>query len=125
MNQDYPNFQARVSRIVRTRKDRVPGEFVMMDDGLLVPRTQRRLRFGFPLKGLVLAFLVCVAVKAYLIWFLGAELYQVEVLQLLNGSSLERVAGQILRPDAVSLWLVTQYEMIYQFALAYLAEANA
>ena len=85
MNQDYPNFRSRVDRINRARRDRVVGEFVLQSNGLLVPK-QRRLRFGFPLKGLILAFVIAVMVKAYLIWFLGLELYQLEMLRLLSGS---------------------------------------
>lgn len=121
MNQDYPNFQSRVARITNAQRDRVQGEFVLRTDGLLVPRTKRRLRFGFPIKGLTLAFLISIAVKAYLIWFLGADVYQNQVQQLLNGSSLEQVAGRILLPDSVSLWVVTQYEWLYQFVLEYRA----
>lgn len=111
MNQDYPNFQARVQRIDRARKNRVVGEFVLQSNGLLVPK-QRRLRFGFPLKGLIVAFLVAVAVKAYLIWFLGLDLYQAEVQELLSGSSFERVAARVLMPDQMTMWVVGVYDWL-------------
>lgn len=120
MNQDYPNFRSRVARITDARRDRVRGEFILRDDGLLVPRTRGSMRFGFPFKGLILSFILAVLVKAYLIWFLGAELYQAEVLELLSGTTLERAAGHVLLPDGLSMWVVTQYEWI----AAYIAETR-
>lgn len=111
MNQDYPNFQSRVQRIDRARRNRVEGEFVLQSNGLLVPKT-RRLRFRFPLRGLLTAFVAAIAVKAYLIWFLGLDLYQAEVLELLTGTSFEQVAGRILLPDHLTVWVVGQYDWI-------------
>jgi hypothetical protein len=111
MNQDYPNFKDRVQRIDRARRDRVVGEFVLQSNGLLVPK-QRRLRFGFPFRGLLAAFAITICVKAYLIWFLGIELYQAEILELLSGTSFEQAAARILMPDTVSLWVAGIYDMI-------------
>lgn len=111
MNQDYPNFQARVRRIDEARRNRVPGEFVLTSNGLVVPR-QKRLRFGFPLRGLVMAFVIAVAVKAYLIWFLGTEIYSAELIRLLNGTSFQQAAAHILMPDKVTLWVVGVYDWI-------------
>jgi hypothetical protein len=111
MNQDYPNFRSRVQRIDRARRNRVVGEFVLQSNGLLVPK-QRRLRFGFPLKGLILAFVIAIAVKAYLIWFLGLELYEAEVLELLSGTSFEQAAARILMPDQLTMWVVGGYDWI-------------
>lgn len=111
MNQDYPNFRSRVQRIDRARRNRVEGEFVLQSNGLLVPR-QRRLRFGFPLKGLIMSFVIAVAVKAYLIWFLGLELYSAEVLELLNGTSFQQAAARILMPDQLTMWVVGQYDWL-------------
>lgn len=119
MNQDYPNFQTRVSRINRDRQNRVHGEFVLHSNGILVPKS-RRLRFGFPLKGLVIAFVISVAVKAYLVWFLGTEAYQAEVLQLLQGSRLEVAAGRILLPDQLTMAVVGGYEWIAAQVAAFL-----
>lgn len=109
MNQDYPNFQSRVQRIDHARRNRVVGEFVLQSNGLLVPK-QRRLRFGFPLKGLIMAYVIAVAVKAYLIWFLGVEVYSAEVVALLNGTSFQQAAAYILMPDQVTMWMVGNYD---------------
>lgn len=111
MNQDYPNFRSRVQRIDEARRNRVVGEFVLQSNGLLVPK-QRRLRFGFPLRGLILAFLIAIAVKAYLIWFLGLELYEAEVLELLSGTSFEQAAARILMPDQLTMWVAGLYDWI-------------
>jgi hypothetical protein len=111
MNQDYPNFQSRIRRINRSRRNRVVGEFVLQSDGLLVPK-QRRLRFGFPFRGLFAAFVIAIAVKAYLIWFLGIDLYRAEVLELLSGSSFEQVAARIMMPDQLTMWVVGVYDWL-------------
>jgi hypothetical protein len=122
MNQDYPNFRSRVDRINYARQNQVQGEFILQSNGLLVPK-QRRLRFGFPLRGLIMAFIIAVMVKAYLIWFLGLELYQLEMLELLSGTSFEQAAARILMPDQLTLWVVGQYDWIWGHAMAWRASA--
>jgi len=125
MNQDYPNFRSRVQRIDRARRNRVVGEFVLQSNGLLVPK-QRMLRFGFPLRGLIIAFVIAVAVKAYLVWFLGNEIYSAEVLRLLSGTSFEQAAARILMPDQLTMWVVGQYDWIAaQYAAWQAAQAGA
>jgi hypothetical protein len=120
MNQDYPNFRSRVQRIDRARRNRVEGEFVLQSNGLLVPK-QRRLRFGFPLRGLIMAFVIAVAVKAYLIWFLGIEVYSAEMLELLSGTSYQQAAARILMPDQMTMWVVGQYDWLAAQYLAWQA----
>ena len=51
-------------------------------------------------------------VKPYLIWFLGLELYQLEMLRLLSGSRFEQAAARILMPDQLTVWMFSQYESI-------------
>lgn len=111
MNQDYPNFLARLQRIDRSSRNRVSGEFLLQSNGLLVPK-QKRLRFGFPLRGLIMAFVICVAVKAYLIWFLGTEVYSAEIIGLLNGTRFQQAAAHILMPDRATLWVVGLYDWL-------------
>lgn len=111
MNQDYPNFVARVQRIDRSWRNRVHGEFVLQSNGLLVPK-QKRLRFGFPLRGLIMSFVIAVAVKAYLMWFLGTEVYSAEVLGLLNGTTYQQAAAHILMPDQLTLRVVGLYDWL-------------
>lgn len=121
MNQDYPNFRSRVQRIDRARHNRVEGEFVLQSNGLLVPK-QKRLRFGFPLRGLIMALVIAVAVKAYLVWFLGVEVYSAEVVAMLNGTSFQQAAGRVLMPDDLTMWAVGGYDWLAAQIVAFQAE---
>lgn len=64
------------------------------------------------------ALFIAVAVKAYLIWFLGTDIYTLEVQRLLAGSAFERLAAMVLMPDALTSWFVEQYQNIYLFVQA-------
>lgn len=118
------SFHERVNRIQRSRRRRRNGMgFVVHPDGVVTAlgRPSSRLRFGFPLKGLIIAFVIAVGVKAYLMWALGTDVYEVQVAALLEGSNFEQVAGQILMPDALTHWVVERYEDIYAFIEAGMA----
>ncbi|MBF9043294.1 hypothetical protein HKCCE4037_08150 [Rhodobacterales bacterium HKCCE4037] len=113
MSYDNEQFQSRLNRIQRSRRGRRKGMgFVVHPDGVVtaIGRPSSRLRFAFPLKGIIAGLFVAVAVKAYLIWFLGVDVYTLEVQSLLTGSSFERIAGLILLPDALTNWMVDRYE---------------
>jgi hypothetical protein len=128
MAQNQTTFSDRVQRIgdVRTGKvarSHVRGEehgVVVHPDGFVqtITARPRRLRFGFPLKGVIFASVVAILVKGYLIWTLGDDVYGAAVAQLLGGSQFERAAGLILAPDAVSLWIVDAYQQIYRFIVS-------
>jgi hypothetical protein len=129
MARNQTTFSDRVQRIEGSRPNGVfsrrrdSGEaagVVVHPDGFvqsMAPRP-RRLRFGFPLKGVIFASVVAVLVKAYLIWTLGDDVYGAAVSQLLSGNQFERAAGLILAPDTVSLWLVDAYQYIYRFIVS-------
>jgi hypothetical protein len=130
MAQNQTTFSDRVQRIEGIRaaggvfsRGRNRGKdrgVVVHPDGFvqtMAPRS-RRLRFGFPLKGVIFASVLAVLVKAYLIWTLGDDVYGAAVSQLLAGSQFERAAGPILAPDAVSLWIVDAYQQIYRFIVS-------
>lgn len=124
MVQDTEQFHDRLNRIQRGRRNRRGGMgFVVHADGVVTAlgRPQSRLRFGFPLRGLLLALTAAVAVKAYLMWFLGIDVYTLQVTALLSGSNFEQAAGMVLMPDALSLWVVDRYEDIFAFIQAGLA----
>ncbi len=112
MNQNHDGFYERLERIKDVHDYRMKEGLVERPDGLLMHRSQPRLRFDFPLRGLIFGSLVAIAVKAYLIWVLGHEVYSDAVIGLLNGSGLEQVAGKILMPDGVSLWVVQRYDWL-------------
>ncbi len=118
MVNETEQFQSRLHRIQRGRAKRRNGMgFVVHPDGVVtaIGRPSSRLRFAFPLKGLVLALMVAATVKAYLIWFLGVDIYTLEIQSLLSGSAFEQVAGLILMPDAVTGWLVERFADIDVF----------
>lgn len=126
MAQDQTTFSDRLRRIEDSRhsgrfawrrKRREHSHGVVHPDGFLQPITvpRKRLRFGFPLKGAVLAVVITVLIKAYLMWTLGDEIYDAAVAQMLSGNQLERAAGLILAPDQVSNWVVDVYQQIYRF----------
>lgn len=122
MVNETEHFSERLSRIQRRRRPHGMG-FVVHSDGVISPigRPSSRLRFGFPLKGLLLAFVIAVTVKAYLMWILGTEVYVLEVQTLLSGTAFEQMAGMILMPDGLSAWVVERYNEIHAFIQAGLA----
>lgn len=103
------DFNARLERIRSAPRNRAGRGLVLRsDDGRV--SAQRRLLFAFPLRGLILAFVILVAVKAYLVWFLGLDLYQAAILELLSGTGFERAAARILMPDQLTMWVVGAYD---------------
>lgn len=97
--------------------------FVVHADGIVKPigRPSSRLRFSFPLKGLLAAFVLLVAVKAYAMWVIGVDIYALEVATMLQGSSFERLAATLVMPDALTLWVVDRYDDAYAFVQGGLA----
>lgn len=127
MAQDQTTFSDRVQRIEGERASGNQRSVRGIDRGVVVhpdgftqtiTAKPKRLRFGFPLKGVIFASVLAVLVKAYLIWTLGDDVYGAAVAQLLNGNEFERAAGLILAPDAVSLWIVDAYQQIYRFVVS-------
>ncbi|ABD53879.1 hypothetical protein Jann_0962 [Jannaschia sp. CCS1] len=110
------NFNDRLDRIQQRRSGKRGGMgFVVHPDGVVtaIGDPASRLRFGFPLKGLLIALVIAVAVKAYLMWFLGTDLYTLQVQSLLSGTAFEQTAGMILMPDTLSAWTMARIDEIY------------
>ncbi|MCS6622320.1 hypothetical protein N0B44_05295 [Roseibacterium beibuensis] len=125
MAQNETTFSQRLERIEsankrglfsRRRRAPQPG-FVFHADGVVTRRAppRQRLRFAFPLRGLIVAFVLIALVKSYMMWTLGGEVYGAAISGLLAGSELERAAGLIMAPDAVTLWMVDAMQAIYRF----------
>lgn len=128
MVNDTQLFNERVNRIQSARRGRSGGMgFVVHADGVVSPigKPSSRLRFGFPLKGLFLGLFVAVAIKAYLMWVLGADVYALQVETLLSGAAFEQVAGLILMPDELTIWMGERYDQIYAFIQGGLAATEA
>lgn len=122
-------FSDRIERIEAERHGRSKGRrrvqplddhLIVHADGIVqrVPSRARRLRFGFPIKGVLLASLAAVLVKGYLIWTLGDDVYGLAVAELLAGNQFERAAGLVLAPDAVSNAVVDVYQTLYRFIVS-------
>lgn len=125
MVNETEQFNERLRRIQRSRRGKRGGMgFVVHPDGMTTPigRPSSRLRFGFPLKGMLAGLAIAVAVKAYLMWFLGNDVYTLEVQTLLSGAAFEQAAAMVLMPDVLSAWVVERYREIYVFVQAGLAE---
>jgi hypothetical protein len=128
MAQNQTTFSDRVQRIEgdgtsRLGRRSIRGEdhgVVVHPDGFVqtITAPPKRLRFGFPIKGVIFASILAILVKGYLIWTLGDDVYGAAVAQLLSGNQLERAAGLILAPDTVSLWVVDAYQQIYRFIVS-------
>lgn len=124
MVNETEHFNDRLNRIQRVRRRNPAGMgFVVHPDGVVSPigKPSSRLRFGFPLKGVLMGLVIAVTVKAYLMWFLGTDVYTLEVQTLLSGAAFEQAAAMVLMPDALSAWVVGQYDAIYAFIQAGLA----
>mmetsp|Transcript_3655 Transcript_3655/g.6731 ORF Transcript_3655/g.6731 Transcript_3655/m.6731 type:complete len:130 (+) Transcript_3655:291-680(+) len=128
MVNETESFHERLNRIQRVRRRNRGGMgFVIHPDGVVTPigRSSSRLRFGFPLRGLILGLVAAIAVKSYLIWALGIEIYSLNIQSLLSGTAFEQIAAMVLMPDALSQWVVERYDAIYAFMQAGLAASNA
>ena len=130
MARNQTTFSDRIERIEESRRggffsrrekaSQQRKSIVVHPDGFVQPIVvpSKRLRFGFPIKGVIFACLVAILVKAYLIWTLGDQVYADAVAQLLAGNQLERAAGLILAPDALTLRVVDGYQHVYRFLVS-------
>lgn len=131
MAQESTSFHDRLQRIegarelatkrrgwFRRRRNAVNPEeptVIVYPDGYTktVIGSRSRLRFRFPIKGLFLAATTTLVVKAFLMWAVGPEAYDVAVAELSNGSEVQRLAGLVLAPDVASLWLYALYDQAF------------
>jgi hypothetical protein len=122
-------FSDRLARIETTRRGDSRGrrrgkprepKILIHADGVVQPtvRRSRHLRFGFPIKGVILSAVLSVLVKGYLMWTLGDDVYGLAVAELLAGNQFERAAGLVLLPDAVSNAVVDLYQYAYRFLVS-------
>lgn len=113
-----PDFRSRVDRINRARQNRARDACVPRGNRVFVPRHQR-LAYSLPLKGLILAFVLVVMVKAGLIWIMGLDQFQIARAQLLDGSGVGQVAARILTPDQLSMAVVHQIDRLWGDIMAW------
>lgn len=89
---------------------------VIHGDGVVTTAkpTPRRLRFGFPLRGVITASIVVVLVKGFVIWALGSGEYTAQIEAMRDGPRPAQIAAHILAPDDLSLWIVSGYDILAQ-----------
>ncbi|WJY21880.1 hypothetical protein QTA57_01390 [Fontisubflavum oceani] len=115
MSHQIQLFNHRVNRIERNYANRIPETFTINEDGLVVPRTRRRLRFRFPFRALISGLVCAFLVKGFLIYHLGQEDYTSRIDRMLTGSTVDQAAARVLLPDQASLWVSEQYAVLVTF----------
>ncbi|MCI2394344.1 hypothetical protein MN186_07650 [Aliiroseovarius sp. N1F302] len=70
-------------------------------DGLLVPR-QRRMRRGFPIKGLVLTLIGFMVFKGFMLSQVGALNYTDRLDRLAQGTLIEQAGAWVMQADPVT-----------------------
>lgn len=95
-------FDERLSRIhEKHRRLSLGVSYRIGPDGLIVPVPVRRWGPRFPLRSLVLLFLMAYAFKAALFVGLGEGVYVTRLALLEDGGSVGRAAIRVMQPDPV------------------------
>ena len=97
------DFQKRVRSISKQHRKLSQGYVQLVErDGLLVPKTSRRARRGFPIKGLIITVVGFIAFKAFLFDQVGAINYNDRVQSLSKGTALEQAGGWVMQADPLT-----------------------
>jgi type VI protein secretion system component VasF len=95
-------FQKRIRRIARQRSKLRGGiRHKVTRTGLIVAKP-RIIRPQFPLKSLMLMFVVALLFKGFVFYQLGADDYNARVNALANGTKVEQAGAYLMSPDPVS-----------------------
>lgn len=102
-------FSSRLKRIDRQHRKLSRGYVQLVErDGMLVPMPRRRVRTGFPFRGLLIAIVGILLFKGVLLASLGEGTYQFRVEKIAEGSSFEKVAAWVMQADPVTRWIAGQ-----------------
>lgn len=100
----HVTFDERLSRIYeKHRRLSVGVTYKVGADGLVVPIPRRRFAPRFPLRSLLLIFVMSYAFKAMLFVGLGEGAYGTRLALLQDGSMVGQAAVWVMQPDAVVL----------------------
>lgn len=105
MNKD--RFEARLKAIEGKSKPGSRVETRVMDDGLVVDVVKADRRTIFPIKGLLIAGLIIVALKGFLFAQLGETEYVDRIDRLSQGSTVEVAAAFLLDADPATRMLAS------------------
>lgn len=103
------SFNQRVGRIHQKHRKMSRGFVELVErDGLLVPRSGRRQRRSFPLKGLILALVGFMVFKGLLYSQVGATTFGTRLDNLSSGSAIEKAGAWVMQADPVTIWIAEQ-----------------
>lgn len=111
---NYVRFNNRLRQIDRTHHKLSRGYVRLVErDGMLVPVAQKRIRLGFPWRGLMLTIAVFLVFKAGMLAHLGAAAYDFRVGKLADGNMAEQFGGWIMQADPITRWIASQITYIF------------
>lgn len=100
----HVSFDERLSRIhTKHRRLSVGVTYKVGPDGLVIPVPRRRFAPRFPLRALLLLFVMGYAFKAILFVSLGEAAYGARLALLDDGSLVGQAAVWVMQPDPVVL----------------------
>lgn len=102
------NFEVRMNKINRRHK-RLSRGYVMSvnHDGLIIAQPKAKQGW-FPWRGMLLALVGTLMVKAFMFAQIGAESYNGRVATLQAGNQVDQVGAFVLAADPATQWIAEQ-----------------
>lgn len=108
MSSNHAEFGRRLRNIDRRHSALSKGYAThLRKDGLVVLEPQRP-RTGFPWKTLILLLAAMFVFKGFLLSNLGAERYSGHIERLEAGTTPEKIAAFVMKPEAATRWVAAQ-----------------
>ena len=101
MSQREP-FYERIRRIQRRRRKLAQGFGLKIDENNLIVPKPHLVALAFPWRGLCMALLVALGLKAYLMASLDSQTYASKLAALSRGDPVEQVGAWMMQPDPAS-----------------------
>lgn len=99
------DFQARVGSVERQHKAMANGyKTEIREDGLIVVKP-KRVRRGFPLRGITVLLFSLFLFKGYTLAVLGAPTYADRVAKLADGTVMEQASAWVMQADPITMSL--------------------
>jgi hypothetical protein len=103
-----------VQKILREHRKLSRGYVTTVNhDGLVIARPRRGASGTVVLRGILLAMLTFVALKAFLFVQLGPEAYAARTAVLEGGSRVEALGAWAMAMDPATLWVATQVQALF------------
>ncbi len=96
-------FAERLQRIGRAHRKLAQGYVTTIDaNGLIVPKPQRKSS-GSAMRSLLACLVVLMGFKGFLYNQIGNTAYDTRIIQLQNGSVLEKIGASVMYPDPLTV----------------------